>query len=415
MMKKRNLLHSGVLALLLASCSTTPQSGKQEGVSCPDDESVTVINLTNPTDSVCLLSDIGENIEYYPLVTDGKVRDIELLPNYIGVMIADDSIKMQLFDRKQLHLINEVMLGKGQNIGYAPTFKFSNTSFIFNEEDKFIITYRALKRHILHELTANDGVCSDSIKEPKGVHVQLDFWALSDSTFVKDYLVLQEIKQPSIKWFDRNQKFIKEDLIPDSVTRSNYHSLRGLSCPFNLLGDKIYFHTDLMPTIYEVSPNTSPKAIYKFELGRYSPELYKLKDYEKKDESPYILIADSKISDNFVFGEYCYQKYFYRVLFDKNSFKKWIIPTNMELMDIRNNHSKVGIKNDLDGGFDFWPRRVSKNGEIYTWYNVEDLRKKVQQSVSKQMKNPEATKRLKEMLNGLPEDVKVIVAVLKEK
>ena len=87
----------------------------------------------------------------------------------------------------------------------------------------------------------------------------------------------------------------------------------------------------------------------------------------------------------------------------------------MELMDIRNNHSKVGIKNDLDGGFDFWPRRVSKNGEIYTWYNVEDLRKKVQQSVSKQMKNQEATRRLKEMLNGLPEDVKVIVAVLKEK
>ena len=30
-MKKRNLLHSGVLALLLTACSTTPQSGKQEG------------------------------------------------------------------------------------------------------------------------------------------------------------------------------------------------------------------------------------------------------------------------------------------------------------------------------------------------------------------------------------------------
>ena len=415
MMKKRNLLHTGALALLLAACSTTPQRGKQEGASCHNDKSVTVIDLTNPTDSVCLLSDIAENIEYYPLVTDGKVQDIELLPNYIGVMITDDSIKMQLFDRKQLHLINEVMLGKRQNIGYAPTFKFSNTSFLFDEEDKFIITYRTLKRHILHQLTAKDGVCSDSIKEPKGVHTQLDFWALSDSTFVKDYLVLQEIKQPSIKWFDKNQKLIKEDLIPDSVTRSNYHSLQGLSCPFNLLDDKIYFHTDLMSTIYEVSPNTSPKAIYKFELGQYSPELYKLKDYEKKDESPYMLIADSKISDNFVFGEYCYQKYFYRVLFDKNLLKKWIIPTNMQLMDIRNNHSKIGIKNDLDGGFDFWPRRVSKNGEIYTWYYVDELKNKVSQSNPEQMKNPEAVKQLKEMLNDLPKDVKVIVAVLKEK
>ena len=69
----------------------------------------------------------------------------------------------------------------------------------------------------------------------------------------------------------------------------------------------------------------------------------------------------------------------------------------------------------MDGGLDFWPKKVSLNGEIYTWYNVEDLRNKVQQSVSKQMKNQEATRRLKEMLNGLPEDVKVIVAVLKEK
>ena len=31
------------------------------------------------------------------------------------------------------------------------------------------------------------------------------------------------------------------------------------------------------------------------------------------------------------------------------------------------------------------------------------------------MKNPEATKRLKNMLDNLPEDVNVIVAVLKEK
>ena len=99
-MKKTILI--GALALALGACSTTPQSGKQEGVSCPNDESVTVINLTNRTDSICLLSGIGENIEYYPLVTDGKVRDIELLPNYIGVMIADDSIKMQLFDRKHI-------------------------------------------------------------------------------------------------------------------------------------------------------------------------------------------------------------------------------------------------------------------------------------------------------------------------
>ena len=83
MMKKRNLLHTGALALLLAACSTTPQSGKQEGVSCPNDESVTVINLTNRTDSICLLSEIADSIEYY-LIHSTDINDmdeVELLPD----------------------------------------------------------------------------------------------------------------------------------------------------------------------------------------------------------------------------------------------------------------------------------------------------------------------------------------------
>ena len=69
----------------------------------------------------------------------------------------------------------------------------------------------------------------------------------------------------------------------------------------------------------------------------------------------------------------------------------------------------------MDGGLDFWPKRISKNGEIFTWYTVEELKAKVAQSHSGQMKNPDTARRLKEMLDNLPEDVNVIVAVLKEK
>ena len=392
-----------IIVLILAICS-----------SCHNKESVTIIDLTEHADSICLLSDIAENIIYYPLTTDEKVRDIELLPNYIGILIEDDSIKMQLFNRSQQCLINETMLGKRQ-AGYFPVFKFSNTSFPFFEEDKFVITYRSAKGHVLHTFSAIDGMGIDSIMEPKGFRQYVDFWALNDSTFVKDYLVLNETRFPTIKWYDKNLALLKEDILPDSVTRSTYHSMGGLSCPFNLLGRTIYYHTDLMPTIYEVSPNASPKAIYHFKMGVDAPLLHKLKNYEKEDEFPYMLIADSKISNNYVFGEYYHKKQFYRVLFNRHSFDKWRIPTNMDYNAIRENHSKVGLKNDLDGGFDFWPRKVSKSGEIYTWYNVYELKDKVNQCNPEQMKNPEATKRLKNMLDNLPEDVNVIVAVLKEK
>ena len=383
--------------------------------SCNEKESITMIDLIENTDSTCLLSNIADSIFYYPLTIDQKVRDIEFLPNYIGTIMVDDSVRVKLFDRKQLYLISNITLGVCQDIGYHPNFKFSNTLFPFSEEDKFVITYRSAKGHELHIFSSTNGICTDSIMEPKGFHQYVDFWALNDSIFVKDYLVLNENRYPTIKWYDRNQTLLKEDILPDSVTRSTYHSMGGLSCPFNLLRNKIYYHTDLMPTIYEVSPDASAKAIYRFETGVYTPELYKLKNYEKIDESPYILIADSKISDNYVFGEYYHKKLFYRVLFNRHSLKKWVIPTNMDYYTIRKNHSKVGIKNDLDGGFDFWPKKVSKNGEIYTWYNIEELKEKVAQSNPEQMKNPEAAKKLKKMLNNLPKDVNVIVAVLKEK
>lgn len=374
-----------------------------------------MIDLTQHADSICCLSNIADRIVYYPLTIEQKVLDIELLPNYIGTTIVDDSVKVKLFDRKQLHLVNNATLGVRQDIGYHPNFKFSNTIFPFLEEGKFVITYRSAKGHVLHTFSATDGICTDSIMEPKQFRQYVDFWALNDSTFVKDYLVLNETRYPIINWYDRNLTLLKEDILPDSVTRSTYHSMGGLSCPFNLLGREIYYHTDLMPTIYEVSSDASPKAIYRFEMGPYTPELYKLKSYEKIDESPYMLIADSKISDNYIFGEYCHKKLFYRVLFNRHSFEKWVIPTNMDYYAIRKNQSKVGIKNDLDGGFDFWPKKVSKSGEIYTWYTVEELKAKVAQSHSEKVKNPKAAKLLKEMLDNLPKDVNVIVAVLKEK
>ena len=55
---------------------------------------------------------------------------------------------------------------------------------------------------------------------------------------------------------------------------------------------------------------------------------------------------------------------------------------------------------------------------VYRSINISEnpeLKAKVAQSHSGQMKNPDTARRLKEMLDNLPEDVNVIVAVLKEK
>ena len=116
------------------------------------------------------------------------------------------------------------------------------------------------------------------------------------------------------------------------------------------------------------------------------------------------------MAENYIFGGFNYKGFIHRVLFDRQKHRKWIIPTKCTA----DYQTSEGIINDLDGGLDFWPRKVSRNGEIYTWYNVEELKVKISQSDPERMKNPKAAKQLKDMLDNLPKDVNCIIAVLKE-
>ena len=79
-MKKRNLLHSGALALLLAACSTTPQSGKQEG------QIDIVPAFENQTE--LKVSHLGKNIRYVPLETN----DSSLIGNSWSIRLLEDKI-----------------------------------------------------------------------------------------------------------------------------------------------------------------------------------------------------------------------------------------------------------------------------------------------------------------------------------
>ena len=79
-MKKRNLLHTGALALLLAACSTTPQSGKQEG------QIDIVPAFENQTE--LKVSHLGKNIRYVPLETN----DSSLVGGTYGIKLQNDMV-----------------------------------------------------------------------------------------------------------------------------------------------------------------------------------------------------------------------------------------------------------------------------------------------------------------------------------
>ena len=395
--------------------------------SCSQKQAIHSINLFSPEKSEVTLSEIADSIAYYPIFLEkGSLipNHIELLTNTIWVSYYLKDLSEQkgrLFNRINGHLLNQMSLGPIINKKkYAFSGYYTNSYFIFNNEE-WLSTPPAPKsksnHYTINAVTGKEvEAIPFSIRDIKSQNPQ----RINDSTF----LVLTDLigiraentvrPNYSIQWYDTQMQLIKEDHFTDSVYLINRLKI------ISLLKDKIYIHADCTSTIYELSRDKKPVPIYQYFLGEYKPsiaqnsKLLATGNFKMYYSSPYYNLRSSMIAEKFVFGAFDYKGNIYNILYNRNTEKTWIIPTQGK-SDILSYPYKEGVKNDLDGGLDFWPRNISKQGEIYTWYNIEDLRAKISQSNSKQMKNPEAARRLKEMLNNLPEEVNYVIAVLKEK
>ncbi len=386
----------------------------------PENSAVISIDLDTPADSICLLSNIAESIEYYPIYLKelDKKCDIELLSDNIWVKYRIDSIRGSLFSRQDGSVVCETTLGTALQIS---GFEFNDevsTLFRLDDETTWVSSaskIRGIKRHWLSvSVDALTGEHTDTIAFPLDDGVE--YFRLDNRYVLRKHRIIGDDILPSFKldWYTSDLSFIKQDVFPDTVFQT-FQSWNQTKV--HLLKDKVYFHFPTMRTIYQVSAEHSPIPLYRYNVGNHRHAYHQIKDVakyweaERKGKLSCYAIRTSLIAENYVFGGFNYKGMIHWVLFDRNTHQTWVIPTQ-STVDYR---SLEGIKNDLDGGFDFWPRKISKNGEIYTWYTVKELKDKVAQSNPEHMKNPEVTQKLKKMLDNLPKDVNVIVAVLKER
>ncbi|MBQ4589283.1 MAG: hypothetical protein IJA95_08360 [Bacteroidaceae bacterium] len=347
-----------------------------------------------------------------------KKCDIELLSDNIWVKYRIDSIRGSLFSRQDGSVVCETTLGTALQIS---GFEFNDevsTLFRLDDETTWVSSaskIRGIKRHWLSvSVDALTGEHTDTIAFPLDDGVE--YFRLDNRYVLRKHRIIGDDILPSFKldWYTSDLSFIKQDVFPDTVFQT-FQSWNQTKV--HLLKDKVYFHFPTMRTIYQVSAEHSPIPLYRYNVGNHRHAYHQIKDVakyweaERKGKLSCYAIRTSLIAENYVFGGFNYKGMIHWVLFDRNTHQTWVIPTQ-STVDYR---SLEGIKNDLDGGFDFWPRKISKNGEIYTWYTVKELKDKVAQSNPEHMKNPEVAQKLKKMLDNLPKDVNVIVAVLKER
>lgn len=395
--------------------------------SCTKKTIVPFINLSAPENTEIALSEIADGIAYYPIILDKgscTPKHIELLTNTIWTSnylkdLSDQ--KGSLFDRTNGDLLNQMSFGGISNKKkYAMDSYATNSYFVFNNENWLTTPPASNAKARSYTLDVATGKEIEAI--PFSIHEirSSSPQRVNDSTFlvVTDLIGFsaKNSVRPnySIQWYNEQMKPIKEDLLADSIYLINRHRF------ISLLKDKIYLHADCTSTIYELSRDEKPKAVYRYFLGEHTPSVTKNGEFLAKGQfnqyynSPYYNLHNSMIAEDFVFGAFDYKKKIYNVLYNRHTEQTWILPTDGH-SDGRFYSYNEGIKNDLDGGFDFWPKNVSRLGEIYTWYSVEELKAKVAQSQPEQLKNPESAQRLKEMLDNLPKDVNYIIAVLKKR
>ena len=388
-------------AILMSACSTNEK------------DSAIVIDLTTPTDTVCYLSEIADSMMYYPLAIDGKIMDIELLSDYIWIHHRTDSVKTSLLNRKDGSMIHETKISALLHDG---GFEFEDDfSTFFRLEDETVLvspvsTIKGVKRY-WHSVSmdAITGEKTDTITYP--YNDGIEYSRLNEEYLLRQHRIIGDDIQSCFKmnWHTITLDSIKQDVFSDTVFQT---FLSWNQTKVHLLKDKVFFHFPTMKTIYEISANHAPIPLYRYEVGKHNHHYNQIKDVskyweaERKGLLSCYAIRTSLISDNYIFGGFNYKGLIHWVLFNRNTNQKVIIPTKSTI----DYQSLEGIKNDLDGGIDFWPKRISKKGEIYTWYKVEDLKSKMAQSNHEQMKNPKAAQRLKELLKNLPEGVTEVSA-----
>ena len=336
-----------------------------------ENEAIAVINITESTDSECKLSLFADSILYYPLFdSQPRYSNIQLTDKYI---LAVYSSVGKLYDRKTGTILKEFDLGSPLN---QPSYwwgNFVSQNYITPNGNEVYIRKRLEKRGKVYcellKKNLDDGSLIDSISLPYFYSFPLTstmFWGYKQN-------IKNEKTSVTLEWYNSQHQLVNSFVQPDSFPASQQNKL------LHFLNDEIYYHANGSSIIYKLDNEGSITPFAKF-TDSYIKELY--------------------ISSPILWGTCEFQEDSYRIVTDMNNV--WKIP-------IKDSKNKIyeGLINDIDGGVDFWPQNISNTGEIYTWYQVDEMKRKIQQKNATNQK-------IMEMLDRLPQNVKTIVVVLKK-
>ena len=371
--------HLWILIVILVSC----HRGQEKN----ENKTIIRVGETVGTGEILNLSDYAKSVEYIPLETNDNVLvgDIESLIYEDGhIILYDKQTNMcKLFGdngnfKTQLGKYGQ---GPGEYLGVRALSYIPKTKNVFL--DLYPLNY------YLYDLDGNLKETLSYVKPPEPFGSPTTV-AVDKNLYLSHLVAMGDSRYWALLWGRKDTACIYK-LIVNTVSKEIDENARSIS----ITAPKWRFKNDIRcvwdgsDTIYTIGRELEMKNAFVLDLGRYKiPDDQKLN--RKNRDLKYISPLGSKFceSTRYLFMPFNFyqlapeafshvvrnphggtamvrETYVYG-LFDKDTGK-------LTLLDQPVKHKYLGFKNDLDGGPCFWPKYVSSDDKMVTWWLAEEF------------------------------------------
>lgn len=386
----------------------------------------TVISVADAvgTGEILNLSDYAKSVKYVPLETNDSV-----LIGHIEELVYEDG-EVFLFDFqtrqcKQFNKDGDFMTVIG-SIGQGPgEYAFIRAlSFIPETKEVFLSTNQG---YFIY------GCENESYTYIPRIDIIDTYWdattlAITNTLFLSQIVSPKDRRYHALLWGEKGNDEIYK-LKSNSAGFTFHLEPKSYTISTNRwrFQDQIRCYWPETDTIYTVSDDLEFTKAFVIDLGKYKQSVEYIlgagREYEKKgcigvlrngyvESLNYLFLS-------FNFGELAPERFSHEVT-DLRTKKKKIVDVNsvyglfckqtgeLTLLNQPVRHKYLGFRNDLDGGPCFWPKYISSNDEMVTWWSAEDFLK-----IYEQLPDPSAE--LKTVAEKLTPDDNPVLMVVKLK
>ena len=371
-----------ILLFLLFSCREERTKEK--------DKTIIRVGETVGTGEILNLSDYAKSVEYIPLETNDSmlVGGIRQLIYEKGHIILSDSKSgmCEVFFKDGRF---KTQLGKrGQGPGEYTFIRIM--SFLSSSNEVFLDVYPLY--YYLYDLDGNLKKSMPRVKPPEPF-MPLETMALTSDLYFSDLGAMGDFSYRGLAWGTKNDTSVYK-LYPYSFRYGKAEDFTGTGVTTRKWqhNGEIRYYREETDTIFTINSDLEFKGTFILDFGEYKEPLECLffgTRITRNNRCIFLYYSFVPESSRYLFLTFNFQDlapelYTYEArnprtgknvtrrqtlvhgLFDKDTGK--LILLNQPVK-----HKYLGFKNDLDGGPCFWPKYVSSDDKMVTWWNAGDF------------------------------------------